>query len=67
MGETFHEMSEVDRVNRDSENVFSISVFKEEPTMPVSLYLNTKYHVLFISSLSFNFGNKSLPVESRKT
>lgn len=35
------------RVSRDSENVFCINIFKEEPTMPVSLDLNTKYRAPF--------------------
>lgn len=65
MGETLHEMSVVDRISRDSENVLRINIFKEEPTMPVSLYLNTKNHAL--SFLLFNFGNKCLSVESQKT
>lgn len=36
--ETCCKMSAVDRVSRDSETVFSIRVFNEEPRMSVSVY-----------------------------
>lgn len=67
MGEICHKMFTVDRVSLDSEIVFSINVFKEEPAMSVSVYLCRNIMLGFFSFLSCNSGNKLLPLESQMT
>jgi len=62
VGQIFCKTSTVDRVSRGRENVFSISVLKEEPTMSVSdiLYTSIQAWLFF-----FSF-DKLVPLESQK-
>lgn len=59
MGEICHKMFTADMVSLDSEIVFSINVFKEEPAMSASVYLYRNimlgFFLFFLVILAINF------------